>query len=385
MGNGTMKKDGILLMFHCQQFTGYAIGVLEKVFFDAAVQAGYTKENIYWSFSKVLDATITNTIECEYKNSAHTQQLDQFLSQHEIQTAIAFDLGYPATVIHTLKKHNVNLISYWGASMSSLNSGLKLLIKKIEWRIRKDKPDYFIFESSAMQLTATHGRGVPQDKTCVIHLGVDTEKFSSNYENYFYAHEQLNISKNKKIIFYSGHMEERKGVHIIVQAAIKLFDLHPDYPMHFVICGNKSGQENRFLEMLSNSSAATKVSFAGYRTDIEHMMRSSSIGVIASTGWDSFTMSSVEMMSSGLPLIVSNLQGLAETIVDGINGFHITPGDSTALAALLLKLCNDDQLRRTFSNNSRERAINQYSRKIQVDAFAGIINNLSDKRSHKTM
>ncbi len=370
-----MKKNQILLMFHCQQFTGYAIEVLEKVFFDAARQAGYKADDIYWSFSKVFDKN-SQTIECEYKNLTHMEGLDNFLHGHQIEIVIAFDLGYPAPTIEVLKKHKIKIISYWGASMSSLNTGLKLIAKKLEWLIRKNTPDHFVFESSAMQLTATHGRGVPLDRTSVIPLGVDTDKFHPDYENYFYAHEHLNIPKEKKIVFYSGHMEERKGVHIIIQAAIKLFNSTPEMPLHFVICGNKDGQENRFLEMLANSAAQNHVTFAGYRSDIKDLMRSSSVGVIASTGWDSFTMSSVEMMSSGLPLIVSNLQGLAETISNNINGYHLTPGNHSELAKLLNVLLNDDILRKKFSAQSRKRALEFFSRSAQINAMAKIIDKI---------
>lgn len=376
-----MKADSILLMFHCQQFTGYAIDVLEKVFYEAAKEAGFADDSIYWSFSKLSDFQQPQMIQCEYKNHSDAEKLDQFLSSHNIKIALAFDLGYPAVVINVLKKHQVKIISYWGASMSSLNSGFKLAAKKIEWFLRSNKPDYFIFESVAMQRTATHGRGVPVSKTDVVALGVDTEKFSPAYENYFYAHQQLNIPQNKKLIFYSGHMEHRKGVHIIVQAAIEIFNQTPDYPIHFVICGNKPGEETNFLKTLKNSSAEHHLTFAGYRTDIEHLMRSSSLGVIASTGWDSFTMSSVEMMSSGLPLIVSKLQGLAETIEDKVNGFHITPGNVSELATRLRQLIDDDTLRQKFSKKSRERAAENFSRQAQIIAITNIVRKINISQS----
>lgn len=372
-----MNNSQILLMFHCQQFTGYAIGVLEQVFYDAAKEAGFSDESIYWSFSKLVDSTGIRTIECEYKNLEHAKNLDQFLSTHQVKIALAFDLGFPAEIITVLKQHKVKIISYWGASMSSLNSGIKLLAKKIEWAIRTNKPNYFIFESIAMQRTATHGRGVPKDKTAVVTLGVDTEKFYPAYENYFYAHEQLSIPKEKKLIFYSGHMEERKGVHVIIQAAINIFNETPDYPIHFVICGNKAGEETHFLETLKNSPAEQKVTFAGYRTDISDLMRSSSLGVIASTGWDSFTMSSVEMMSSGLPLIVSKLQGLAETIEDRKNGFLIAPGNANELASRIKELINNNSLRNQFSSASRDRVMSHFSRQLQVQALASIISQIN--------
>ncbi len=372
-----MNNAQILLMFHCQQFTGYAIGVLEHVFYEAAKKAGFTNENIYWSFSKLVSTSSERTIECEYKNPEHAKNLDQFLSSHEIKIVLAFDLGFPADVIATLKKHKVKIISYWGASMSSLNSGIKLLAKKIEWAIRTNKPDYFIFESRAMQSTATNGRGVPKNKTTVVTLGVDTEKFYPKYEDYFYAHEQLSIAKAKKLIFYSGHMEERKGVHVIIQAAINIFNQTPEYPIHFVICGNKPGEETRFLKALKSSSAEHRVTFAGYRTDIEGLMRSSSLGIIASTGWDSFTMSSIEMMSSGLPLIVSKLQGLSETIEDQENGFLITPGNAIELASRIRELIDNNELRNRFSLASRSRAQTQFSRQLQIKSLAKIISQVN--------
>jgi glycosyltransferase involved in cell wall biosynthesis len=379
-----MKKNQILLMFHCQQFTGYAIEVLEQVFFDAAKQAGYATDDIYWSFSKVFEKN-PQIIECEYKNLMHIDALDKFLRDRQIKIVIAFDLGYPAPVINVLKKHKIKIISYWGASMSSLNTGLKLIAKRIEWLLRKNTPDYFVFESTAMQLTATRGRGVPPDRTCVVPLGVNTDKFYPDYENYFYAHDNLNIPRDKKIVFYSGHMEERKGVHIILQAAIHLFNATPDIPVHFVICGNKDGQETHFLEMLRNSSAQHYVTFAGYRTDIEHLMRSSSVGVIASTGWDSFTMSSVEMMSSGLPLIVSNLQGLAETISNNVNGYHLTPGNFRELASFLTTLFTNEKLRKEYSVQSRRRALDLFSRKTQVNAISSIVGDMIHNSIKKTL
>ncbi|MBK8186888.1 MAG: hypothetical protein IPK77_06370 [Cellvibrio sp.] len=76
-----MNSKKILLMLHCEQHTGYAIGILERVFFDAAIKAGFTEENIYWSFSKVTDPASSNTIECVYKNPDHALNLGKFLEQ----------------------------------------------------------------------------------------------------------------------------------------------------------------------------------------------------------------------------------------------------------------------------------------------------------------
>ncbi|HOY21772.1 MAG TPA: glycosyltransferase family 4 protein [Cellvibrio sp.] len=367
------KSESIIIMIHCEQFTGYAVGVLEHIFFKSALSAGYSEENIYWSYP-IIHKPAPNIIECKFNNGQNYPELAEFVRQNNIKQIIAFDMAYPADILPVLRKAGIeSIISYWGASMSSLNSGLKLALKKMEWYLRSHKPDFFIFESDAMRRTATHGRGVPQKNTAVVVLGVDTHKYTPAYQTDTYAHATLGIPTNRKIVFYSGHMEERKGVRIIMQAALKLASEHKLANIHFVICGNKNNEADTYIAMLENSPAKEHVTFAGYRNDISALMRSSSIGVIASTGWDSFTMSSVEMMASGLPMIVSNLQGLGETIEHEVNGYHITPGDSSGLAEYLVSLTSNAALASKFSAASRQRAEKLFSQEHQIEKIAQYI------------
>lgn len=366
-------QQSILIMIHCEESTGYAISSLENVFFHAAIQAGFSEDNIFWSFNGLKDKNNPTKIHCDYRNP-NPDTLIPFLQQHRVTTVIAFDLGYPAAVIKILKQQGVKrIISYWGASMSSINSGLKLLMKKIEYRFQHNKPDVFIFESEAMRKTATHGRGIPRQATEVVYLGVDIEKFLPAYGETFYAHEQLNIPRHRKIIFYSGHMEERKGVRVIVNAAILLAAQNALQNIHFVLCGNKGEEAKPYQDLLESSPAQEHVTFAGYRSDINMLMRSSSVGVIASTGWDSFTMSSVEMMASGLPMIVSNLQGLAETIQENQNGYLIAPGDAAELAERIETLTSQPKIAAQFSANSRRRAELLFAKETQIQRIAQLL------------
>ena len=361
-------------MIHCAENTGYAIASLEHVFLVAARQAGYTDENIFWSFKTTITKNNSHIIECDYLNPAAPEQLVTFLKANKIKTVLAFDLGFPCPIIPILKQAGITrIISYWGASMSSINSGIKLQLKKLQCLLTKNKPDHFIFESEAMRKTATHGRGIKESNTGIIYLGVDTEKFSPNYGKERYTHETLNIPSNRKIVFYSGHMEERKGVRVITEAAIHIIDTLGFLDVHFVICGNKNNEAQAYEAMLINKVAKNHVTFAGYRSDISMLMRGSHIGVIASTGWDSFTMSSIEMMASGLPLIVSNLQGLSETIEPNKNGFLITPGDHIALANNIVKLASNEELANTYSQSSRRRAETLFSASTQIEEFTALI------------
>jgi glycosyltransferase involved in cell wall biosynthesis len=82
-------------------------------------------------------------------------------------------------------------------------------------------------------------------------------------------------------------------------------------------------------------------------------------------------------MASGLPLIVSDLQGLSETIEEGKNGFKITPGDDIALADKIQLLCSDIDLAKTFSFQSRKRALEKLSIENQISKVSQILQNES--------
>ena len=362
-----MSQPSILFMIHCRENTGYAIEKLESIFIQSAIQAQFNEKNVLFSYPEV--SSKSNNIFCvNFANSSDEPKLIEIVRKRNVKTILAFDLPFPSWVCKTAREHGVQkVISYWGASMSSLNHGLKLALKKVEYFLLRNKSsDLFIFESEAMRQTATMGRGIPFSKTEVVHLGVDTDVYKPSSKDKQYARELFNIPQDRSIIFYSGHMEERKGVGVLINCAIELTN-QGFFEFHIVICGNKNDEEIPFLKMLhSFPEAHERVTFGGYRKDIPELMRSCDVGVIASTGWDSFTMSSLEMLASGLPLIVSDLQGLKETTVVGETGDSFTPGDHTDLSVKLMALLKDPICHKRFSVNARKRALSQFSVHKQV-------------------
>jgi len=370
-----MSGPNLLIMLHCEQETGYAIGALEKTFEAAALACGFGADNIFWSYSKVCSPG-PHIYEIGYYSSEDANKLATLIAEHTLHAILAFDMPYPNPVAKQARIMGVqHVISYWGASMSGLNRGLKLLAKRLEWLLRKrHAPTMFIFESEAMRLTAVEGRGVSRQSTRVIPLGVDTKRFKP-LSGSRYAHQAFNIPEQRHIIFFSGHMEERKGVRVLVEAMNILRNRNELEPFHLLVCGNKGDESAPYEASIVDSVTRDHITFGGYRDDIPQLMQSCYLGVIASTGWDSFTMSSVEMMASGLPLIVSDLQGLRETTVPGVTGQLIQPGDAYGLVESLLFYLSNPKAYEEQSRNARERVLENFSVELQIDRLARALNS----------
>jgi len=382
-----MSINSILIFFHVGSNTGYAIEPLEETFFNMAKALVKDESRIHFGYTDlnkgqpaILPEHFKNVIKFDYNDSSPDALnfIDEYIRKNKINVAFGFDqsaINLPS--YRSMKKAGVRcFISYYGAPMSSINHGLKLLLKRLQIMCMPYIPDHFIFESKSMSNTAVHGRGINQNNVSVVYMGVDTVKYSPEKTKHEYIHECFSIPNDRKIIFYSGHMETRKGVHVIIKSAVELIQKRRRNDLHFLITGNKNGEEKVFADIYKGTEAEEYITFGGYRDDLPLIIPSCDIGVIASTGWDSFTRSALEMAACGLPLLVSNLHGLPETIDDNETGFVFEPGNSLELADKIEYLIDNPDIREQFSKNARLRILEGFTLKDNEENLVKVVRDV---------
>ena len=78
---------------------------------------------------------------------------------------------------------------------------------------------------------------------------------------------------------------------------------------------------------------------------------------------------SLEAMAAGLPVVITDVGGAREQVVDGVNG-RVTPRDDPdALAAAIVALSRDAELRRAMGERGRTRAAERFSVAGMTDAY----------------
>ena len=95
--------------------------------------------------------------------------------------------------------------------------------------------------------------------------------------------------------------------------------------------------------------------FLGQRLDVDRLLQAADFGVLPSRANEGFSNAILESMRAGLPMIVTDIGGNAEAVVDGETGFVVPPADPSALAAALLRLAQHPDLRRKLGAAGRER------------------------------
>lgn len=356
------RPSCILVMISYDIDIGFAIGRLISAFYQMALRVTGNPAKVHFSFGKVgdkrstaLPADFDNLLQFNYAkhSEADEERLAEYIKSHGIDTIFALDMRVDAPCLKAARRAGVRrVVSYWGASMSSI-VGWKWPLKRLQVALTRAKPDLFIFESEAMRQRAVLGRGIAESCTAIVRTGVDVDRFRPEPSQ---VHERFGIPAHRRIIVFMGHLHERKGVQVLLDTAANL-STRDD--IHFLFLGNRPGDENKFIIGQGN------ITLGGYQDDIPGLLSGCYVGCIPSTGWDSYPMSALEMQACGLPVIVSDLQGCPETI-DAGSGIVVPAGNHTALWDAIVGLVNDPARRDRMSAAARARIERSLTTEHQV-------------------
>jgi glycosyltransferase involved in cell wall biosynthesis len=353
-----------LFLFHTPSNVGYAIGLAEALFFQIGLEmAGGDASLVHCGFRSLeggrprsLPNDFKNIIACDYinQNRGNVQLLAEYVKQNRIDLVVMYDAQPTGPLFKALREAGARaIISYWGATISSMMPGWKLALKKLELALSRSKVDGLIFQSQAMADFGLYGRGVPSHMIDIVYTGPDLTVFKPERSDYVY--EAMDWPRDRKVFVYSGHMEPRKGVKTLIEAAIELLHGRQRSDACFLLCGNKGDESLPYERMYAGLGIDRLIKFGGYRTDMPKIYASCFCGVIPSSGWDSFPRSPLEMGASGLPVIASGLGGLPEAVQDGRTGLLFRPGITAELVSCIEKLLDNPDLASKYGAQGRQR------------------------------
>ena len=85
----------------------------------------------------------------------------------------------------------------------------------------------------------------------------------------------------------------------------------------------------------------------------------------------------IEAQAMELPVVSSDVGGLPENVADGISGYVVRQRNSEAMAARLIALARDDQLRQTLGRGGRIRAFAHFNLVDQIQKFCALYEDMA--------
>jgi glycogen synthase len=158
------------------------------------------------------------------------------------------------------------------------------------------------------------------------------------------------------MVLYTGRLAPVKGIAPLLEAAREV--RKAESGVDFVLAGpwQMSGTP------ASWGLAADGVTWKGHVPWDEIAKLYSAASVFVMPSWfESFGISVIEAMASGLPVVASRAGALPGIVEEGVTGLLVPPGDSGALAGAILRLMRDPGMRRQMGQAGRERVLARYT------------------------
>ncbi len=211
-------------------------------------------------------------------------------------------------------------------------------------------PDRVICVSEAVRQVVLEREGVDEARTSVIHNGVELPQRTSTWANNQDTRSELGLSSAHLIVGMVANLNRAvKGVEYFVEAMPLILGEVPE--ARFLILGG-GPDEGALRSKTRELRVQDRVVFGGFRPDIERFYPVMDVSVLTSLS-EGLSMTVLESMSFGLPVVVTRVGGNPEIVRDGETGFLVPPRDPEAFAERVVQLLKNQELRERMGESGR--------------------------------
>ena len=184
-----------------------------------------------------------------------------------------------------------------------------------------------------------------------------------------------------RLVLFVGRVSRLKGVDVVIDAMALLRRQRPGTRLMIVGPGRRIiGDDGRALDVedyldarLPGALSDGEVILTGPLppNQVDRLRRKAAVTVVASR-FETFSLTTVEAMAAGCPIVASRAGGIAELFDDGVHGLHVEPGDPADLAAKIDALLADPEAAAEMGRRAASHSLERYSTSAiaeRTDAF----------------
>ncbi|PKN83642.1 MAG: hypothetical protein CVU46_16420 [Chloroflexi bacterium HGW-Chloroflexi-8] len=240
------------------------------------------------------------------------------------------------TFLNVAKRHHIPVLAthhpgpaIWAPYLPGNSSFVKKMVVPVIWSFFMhylNKADRVAAPSRAAgNMLEEHGVHTPvKPISCGVHL----EEFHKLRQNQLVLREKFGLPLDKKLYVYVGRLDEEKKVDVLIKA----LPLIKDSSIFLVIAG--TGLKSQYLQDLVTSlKVDKKVTFLGniQRENVPDLYSACDVFVMPGDV-ESLSISTLEALACGKPVIAADAMALPEMVHNRQNGFLFRSGDPNNLA-----------------------------------------------------
>jgi glycosyltransferase involved in cell wall biosynthesis len=237
-----------------------------------------------------------------------------------------------------------------------------------------------ICSKAILNNTASKGK-IPVDKLHLIYNGIDPDKFLKGNNDPLKS--KLGLPKNKKIVGIVANIRPVKGYEHFVSSAAIIIKQKPE--THFLVVGNIHDNQYYFDQLQDQIRQADMEGAFTFLHDcqqIPEVLGLMDIAVLSSLS-EGFSITLLEYMAAQKPVVVTDVGGNSEAVIQNHSGILVPPSDKKALSSAVIKLISQPEFAGCLAENARKRVVENFSRSVIFDDHKTLYRRLMRFNSHQ--
>jgi len=177
--------------------------------------------------------------------------------------------------------------------------------------------------------------------------------------------------KGERIITHMSNFREIKRIPDVVRV---FANVNKKIPSRLILIGD-GPERNTAYKIAKQLNVLTKIHFLGLQTNIAKLLSISDLFILPSEK-ESFGLSALEAMASGVPVIATNTCGLPEVIEDGKCGYLSPIGDIKKMTDDTIELLTNHVKYKKFSDRCKTIAESKFDVKKIIDQYEKLYSSL---------
>jgi glycosyltransferase involved in cell wall biosynthesis len=210
------------------------------------------------------------------------------------------------------------------------------------------------------QTSIQYGIKGPEDVTTVLN-GIDLERFQRVPREV--ARRAFGFGHDEKIIGSIGRLAPQKGFEFAIRAMKQVVET---YPKARLVLAGVGPLEAELRAEAKLQGVEKNVTFLGFRREVPQLLAAFDIFVHPSL-WEGLSISLMEAMAAGKPIVASEIWGNKEMIVSGETGLLIPAGEPDAIAEALKQVLSDDMRAQYMAVQAQLEANAKFTEQRMVD------------------
>lgn len=227
---------------------------------------------------------------------------------------------------------------------------------------------HIITVASACRDFLVKHESIHRGKITLIPNAIDLRRFSPGSSSLSESRTKLGLPQDVPVIAGVGRLNAQKNFALFLEIAAAVVTEIPE--ARFLLAG-EGPEEPRLRAQAASLGIADRVLFAGYIPDTRIVYSAADILLMPSR-FEGLPMTLLESMAMGLPIIASNLDGIAEVITDTYEGLLAEPGNAATFTSQVIRLLRDPDFAAQLAINARTKIESNHSVEIMTTAVESI-------------